>query len=138
MIGDTQELSSEVFADRETALYYILPNGTHLGYFNYVPSDDAIQVPNPAAVDQVWDFGARIWGSSRMLLAQIEDVWREEQIVIINRQLEALEEAEADVPPDDLLPGSRTQWLSYRGKVRAWKEGHPEFPDLAKRPTRPS
>ena len=70
--------------------------------------------------------------------AIVEDLWRNSEISVIANQLMAIEEAEAsgeEVP--DLLPGTRTQWLSYRTKVRAWKEGNIDFPDSTRRPLRP-
>lgn len=67
----------------------------------------------------------------------VEDGWRLIELVNIDNQLDALEEAEAGEPPEDLWPGARTQWLSYRGKVRNWVEGKGHFPDTSKRPVRP-
>lgn len=70
--------------------------------------------------------------------AQMEMVWRAEQLAIIARQLEAIEEDEADVPPPDLLPGTRKQWLKYRGQVSNWNETNVDFPDVSKRPVKPT
>lgn len=67
----------------------------------------------------------------------IENEWRVAELIIISRQLEAIEEAEADEPPSDLLPGTRKQWLKYRGQVSTWKEGAALFPDMSSRPMRP-
>jgi len=66
-----------------------------------------------------------------------EETWRAAELAVIARQLEALEEEEADEPPSDLLPGTRKQWLKYRGLVSNWKVGAEGFPDLANRPVRP-
>lgn len=66
-----------------------------------------------------------------------EDAWRVSEISLIANQLMAIEESEAGGDVPDLLPGTRSQWLSYRTKVRAWKEGHVDFPDETKRPTTP-
>ncbi|WP_095180614.1 hypothetical protein [Pseudomonas sp. Irchel 3F6] len=68
----------------------------------------------------------------------IENDWRVSELVIISRQLEAIEEAEADEPPSDLMPGTRKQWLKYRGQVSTWKEGAVGFPDLVSRPISPA
>lgn len=57
---------------------------------------------------------------------------------MIARQLEAIEEDEADETPPDQMPGTRKQWLKYRGQVSNWKEGTEHFPDLALRPIRPA
>lgn len=75
-------------------------------------------------------------------LSGIENEWRNSEINVIANQLMAIEEADAAIeeglePPSDLLFGTRNQWLSYRTKVRAWKEGNVDFPDKSKRPTRP-
>ena len=70
--------------------------------------------------------------------ASTENTWRTEESVLIARQLDAIEEADADVPPSDLLTGSRQQWLKYRGQVSNWKEGVQGFPDSAARPVRPA
>lgn len=68
----------------------------------------------------------------------IENDWRVAELIVISRQLEAIEEAEADEPPPDLLPGTRKQWLKYRGQVSTWKEGTALFPDVSSRPVRPA
>lgn len=69
--------------------------------------------------------------------AVIENEWRTNELSVIARQLEAIEEDEADETPPDLLIGTRKQWLSYRGKVSNWKEGVGPFPDAEHRPVRP-
>jgi hypothetical protein len=70
--------------------------------------------------------------------ALIEEDWRSEELVVVARQLEAIEEAEADEPPADLLSGTRKQWLKYRGQVSNWKAGAQFFPDQSHRPARPA
>lgn len=69
--------------------------------------------------------------------AASEGAWRSEELSATARQLEALEEAEADVPPAHLLGGTRKAWLRYRGQLSSWKEGSFNFPDRSFRPTRP-
>lgn len=68
---------------------------------------------------------------------ETEKAWRTNELAVTARQLEAIEEAEADVPPADLLGGTRKQWLKHRGLVSNWKEGVDPFPDSAQRPVRP-
>jgi len=63
----------------------------------------------------------------------VEDSWRAAEAAFIADQLLAIED---DDPA--ALPGTDRQWRDYRIKVRAWKEGHPDFPDATKRPTRPA
>lgn len=67
-----------------------------------------------------------------------EAAWRTAELPVIARQLDAIEEADADVPPVDLLPGTRKQWLKYRGQVSNWNETNPDFPDSSKRPIAPT
>lgn len=69
--------------------------------------------------------------------AQVEDAWRGRELEVVARQLEAIEEDEAEETPPDLLPGTRKQWLKYRGQVSNWKTGADRFPDQAGRPVRP-
>lgn len=66
-----------------------------------------------------------------------ESTWRAAELAVIARQLEAIEEDEADETPADLLPGTRKLWLKYRGLVSNWKEGAESFPDITHRPVRP-
>lgn len=69
---------------------------------------------------------------------ELENAWRSNELVVTARQLDALEEAEADVPPADLLVGTRKQWLKYRGLVSNWRDGSGSFPALTERPARPA
>ena len=74
-------------------------------------------------------------------LAAQEVSWRTVELLIISRQLEALEEAEAADPGDepvDLLPGTRKQWLKHRSLVSNWIEGAAGYPYQIGRPARPS
>lgn len=66
-----------------------------------------------------------------------ENLWVSAELSAVSRQLEAIEEAEAEEPPVDLLAGTKRQWLKYRGLVSNWKSGSPDFPDATKRPARP-
>ncbi|MCV4291003.1 hypothetical protein OH708_24100 [Pseudomonas capsici] len=116
--------------------YYIDANGKYIGGTDGLALSEYEVAFPPEYFDQIWDGSA--WGESIYWLTQIENAWRESEIFVIVRQLEALEEEEAGVPPDDILPGTRTQWLAYRGKVRAWKEGFQGFPHQVNRPLRPA
>jgi hypothetical protein len=74
-------------------------------------------------------------------LAAQESIWRAGELIVIGRQLEAIEEAEVADPGDepvDLLPGTRKQWLKHRGLVSNWVEGATGYPQEASRPVRPS
>lgn len=88
--------------------------------------------PDPAyTLDELEEQG-KLVGASR------EIGWRDAELPVIARQLQAIEEDEVDETPPDLLPGTRKQWLRYRGQVSNWKEGIEPFPDLARRPIRPA
>ncbi len=78
------------------------------------------------------------WRIPPEVLARWEVEWVASELPVIVRQLEAVEEAEYDATPVDLLPGTRQQWLAYRGKVRNWKEGAEGFPISEQRPVRPA
>lgn len=67
-----------------------------------------------------------------------EAVWRAAEIAVIEDQLMAIEELEGGSTEADPLPGTRTQWLQYRTKVRNWKENATGFPDQALSPVRPT
>ncbi|MBA6068593.1 hypothetical protein [Pseudomonas mosselii] len=68
----------------------------------------------------------------------IESSWRATELSVIAKQLDALEEAEYGEPPVDLLPGTRPQWLGYRGLIRNWQDGADGYPNADRRPTRPT
>jgi hypothetical protein len=78
--------------------------------------------------------------ADQVIIAQTgeENAWRETEILAISNQLMALEEQEAGVEDSGALPGTRLEWLQYRTKVRNWKEGHPDFPDMTARPVQPA
>ena len=98
--------------------------------------------------DQWADYTAQPDGSwaisEETLLAKLaaeESVWRVAELLVIARQLEALEEAEVADPGDepvDLLPGTRKQWLKYRSLASNWVEGALGYPHEVSRPVRPS
>ena len=125
--------------------FYVSAAGAYLGSVSSAPdAPDTYDVPadwievssGPSYADQMWLFPG--WEPSPSQLRQVEDAWREAELLIIAAQLDALEEAAAGEPPPDLLPGTRTQWLAYRGKVRNWKDGVEHFPDSSYRPVRPA
>lgn len=136
-------------------IHYVRPDGSYVGGYSEEDGDIPAAKPSardaaPATVksltcideecpeyaDQIWQFPG--WGPSRMKLSNVESIWRETEIQVIGNQLMAIEEAEAGSENAHPLPGTRSQWLIYRTKVRAWKDGNDDFPDLLKRPNRPS
>jgi hypothetical protein len=84
-----------------------------------------------------WFYDRLAAAEEQALLMAAENAWREQEIGSIADQLIALEESEAIGEVAGALPGTRLQWLSYRTKVRAWKEGAEGFPEAAHRPARP-
>lgn len=76
------------------------------------------------------------WVISDRTLLQIslerEANWSSTEMVVVAEQLVMLEDSDPAA-----LPGTDRQWRDYRIALRAWKEGHPDFPDEAKRPNRP-
>lgn len=139
---EENEQAVELFLENIVMIPYVDVTGAFLGSWNGEPPEGAIAVnPAPEYADQMWLFPG--WGPSPSRLISVENQWREAQLAIIANQLLAIEEAEAAAeegvdPPADLLPGTRNQWLAYRTKVRAWKEGNVNFPDSAKRPVQPA
>lgn len=120
-----------------TTIHYVDDTGRYLGGWDTNPPEGAIDVnPPPAYADQVWLFPG--WGESLIVMRILEGQWRETELIVIANQLDALEEVLAGQTPEDILPGSREQWLAHRGKTRNWKEGAEGYPDLIGRPVRPS
>ena len=109
------------------------------GFFRSVTSDMELDA-DEVLFDDFPDWLIRIMDSQRVESKNLlrENEWRLEELSDTSRQLEAIEEDEADETPADLLPGTRKQWLKYRGLVSNWKEGAESFPDIANRPVRPS
>ncbi|WP_282381890.1 MULTISPECIES: hypothetical protein [unclassified Pseudomonas] len=62
-----------------------------------------------------------------------EDSWRVREVAFITDQLIGIEDGDPSA-----LPGTEAEWRAYRTEVRAWKDGHSEFPDDQHRPIRPS
>ena len=60
-----------------------------------------------------------------------ETQWVESERNFVTEQLEAIEDGEE-------VPGTEREWRDYRIQVRAWKEGVEGFPEVEKRPVRPS
>lgn len=118
--------------------YFVDSNGRYIGAFSEdleMPEGSTQVDAPPDNADQPWLFPG--WGSSPSEAIAREEAWRELQIPLIANQLNALEEAEADVPPPDLLGGTRKEWLRYRGDVRNWILGTAGYPDEQRRPKAP-
>ncbi len=116
--------------------HYIDESGTYLGGWNAGQPEGGIEIETPPEyADQKWLFPG--WGTSAMVVRIAEDAWREAELACIASQLDAIDEAESGAPPADLLPGSRPQWLAYRGAVRNWMDGADHYPDPLYRPARP-
>lgn len=64
-------------------------------------------------------------------IERLNAAWRDQELAVIADHLMALEERDAGVEAQDLLPGSRFLWLTYRSAVRNWSgtnESRPERP----------
>ncbi|MDS9876585.1 hypothetical protein RMI40_17185 [Pseudomonas protegens] len=114
-------------------------HGKYLGGFGEgvpLPGGSIEVAEPPESADQPWLFPG--WGPSPARARRAEELWRDGELSIIAVQLQALEEAEAGVPPEDLLPGARSGWLKYRGFVRNWTDEKEGYPCADQRPKRPS
>ncbi|POA58698.1 hypothetical protein C1889_03855 [Pseudomonas sp. FW507-12TSA] len=119
--------------------YVVDKQGAYVGGFGEgapLPLGSIEVAEPPESADQPWLFPG--WGPSPGRARRVEGEWRDGELLAIAAQLDALEEAEAGASPFDLLPGSRTGWLRYRGFVRNWVEGMPGYPNKSQRPKRPA
>ena len=73
--------------------------------------------------------------SERDLEAAIltEDAWRLTEMPQARENRIAIAEM-----GDTSIPGTAKQWQDYWLALRDWKDGNPDFPDMSKRPIRPS
>ncbi len=84
------------------------------------------------------EYTAEELASQKLLIdTATEAAWRAGELPVIARQLDAIEEDVAGETPPDLKPGTRKQWLKYRGQVSNWLEGAALYPDATERPARP-
>lgn len=133
-----------------TSKNYVRPDGSFVATYDElsIPSaedaspssvDDLVMLPDgvmPEYADQTWLFPG--WSESPSKALQAETVWRIEALAVIARQLQAIEEDEAGATPKDVRPGTKLQWLRFRGDVSNWNETNPGFPDSSKRPVQPT
>lgn len=118
--------------------YYVYADGKQAGGFvgpHDVPEHSIEVFEPPLRADQVWQFPG--WSESSSLRSELDAEWKLQELGEIAKQLERIEEGEAGVDVTGLLPGTRKQWLAYRGLVRNWAEGKGDYPDMTKRPKRP-
>ena len=64
---------------------------------------------------------------------EVEDAWRSVEMPLARENRIALAEM-----GDDSIPGTAKQWQDYWLALRDWKDSNPDFPDMSKRPIRPS
>lgn len=122
---DSFDGSIEISEDQYREAIDALTGGLHVtidGGFSIIPPPGPEPTPEAPEQDPV----------------DRESMWRYDRLLVIARQLQAIEEDEADETPPDLLPGTRRQWLKYRGQVSNWNDTNPDFPDSAKRPVAPT
>lgn len=112
--------------------YYVDSGGKYKGGTDAVPPEDWIPVtPPPEYSDQVWQFPG--WSESRDKLSDIENEWREEQMLEVADQL-----LKIDDDDHNAKPGTARQWRDYRIQLRSWTDTSPDFPDSSKRPIAPT
>lgn len=119
-------------------MHYVI---TATSWRNVNPDFDESELKEgESLVDQLpqWliDWDAQFWESKREADEQL--AWQAEEIVFINNQLMAIEEEAETCEETGALPGTRSQWLSHRTKVRNWKDGAEGFPETDRHPARPS
>lgn len=115
-----------------TMRFYVDESGRYLGGWDSVnyPAG-AIEVDNaPAWADQPWLFHG--WGESPSCIRSIEDEWRTVEMPFALECVTAAQFGDPDVS------GTEAQWKAYWIALRNWKEGNPNYPDIMKRPLRPS
>ena len=117
--------------------HYIYPDGRYAGGYSEgaEPEDTTLILvgdnPPPLNADQVWQFPG--WGPSMEAARQVEDAWRASEMAQARESRIAIAEM-----GDDSIPGTAKQWQDYWLALRDWKDGNPDFPDMSKRPIRPS
>lgn len=112
--------------------YYVDSKGNYLGAWDIEGPSDGISVtPPPDSSDQIWQFPG--WGPSLTLVRQVEDAWRSVEMPQARENRIAIAEM-----GDDSIPGTAKQWQDYWLALRDWKDGNPDYPDINKRPIKPS
>ncbi|CAI8821174.1 Phage tail protein [Pseudomonas sp. IT-P100] len=116
--------------------HYITTEGIYVGGFGDGATPDDVGLINlgdnpPEYADQVWLFPG--WTASPSQLRRAEDVWRDSELPIAKDNVTAIQFEDPDA-----LPGTEAEWKAYWIALRNWKEGNPDYPDLTKRPIRPS
>lgn len=97
------------------------------------PPENSLAVePAPEYADQVWLFPG--WGPSPSQLAIVQNDWRIKEMEFIADNLLYIE----DENPLATTPLVLKTWRNYRIKVMAWTDTNVDFPDLTKRPVRPT
>ncbi|QVW25369.1 hypothetical protein KJF94_07285 [Pseudomonas hormoni] len=69
----------------------------------------------------------------RSKAAVFESVWRDVELPVAKDNVTAIQFEDPDA-----LPGTEAEWKAYWIALRNWKDGNPDYPDLTKRPPRPS
>ncbi|WP_377706225.1 hypothetical protein ACFMKY_17880 [Pseudomonas protegens] len=118
------------------SILYVDKDGVQIIKTNGPAPEGGIAVEGtPEYFDQVWLFPG--WGPSAYKQGVADAAWIAEELEEVARQLDCLEETEEGIEVADLLPGTRKQWLAYRGQLRTWAKGDAGFPDPDLRPQRP-
>lgn len=117
--------------------HYIHADGRYAGGYSEEtePEDPSLIMigdnPPPLNADQVWQFPG--WGPSLTAARQTEEAWRASEMLLARENRTAIAEM-----GDESIPGTAKEWSDYWLALRGWKDGNPDFPDMSKRPIRPS
>lgn len=91
--------------------------------------DDENSLDYTAQPDGTWAVSEE---TVRAKQAEVESVWREQQMPVAQQNVTALTYGADDIP------GSEEGWQKYWLALRKWTGTNPDFPDSAKRPVAPS
>lgn len=116
--------------------HYVNAGGEYIGGFGdgaYPDDERLINLGDnpPEFADQLWLFPG--WTVSPSLLRHLEKSWRDAELPIAKDNVTAIQFEDPDA-----LPGTEAEWKAYWIALRNWKEGNPHYPDLTKRPPRPT
>ncbi|MFC3939651.1 hypothetical protein CCU68_18880 [Pseudomonas gingeri NCPPB 3146 = LMG 5327] len=92
-----------------------------------IPSGDSWR---EATEQELQDLSAALRKNENLIR---ESEWQAQEMLVIEDQRMAIEEEDPEA-----LPGTDKEWLQYRTKVRKWIEGAEGYPEMTRRPVRPS
>lgn len=116
--------------------HFVNTSGEYFGGFDDGASPDDESLINlgdnpPQYADQLWLFPG--WTTSPSQIRRIEDDWRDKELPVAKDNVTAIQFNDPGA-----LPGTEAEWKAYWISLRNWKDGHPDYPDITKRPARPA